>query len=63
MPEVLAIGRCFADALQVLFGLHSSAVHVCSCMFNVHVTHALGGAMSRKRSPLVARSYVDVRNS
>ncbi len=31
--EDLAAGRCFADALQVLFGLHPSAVHVCSCMF------------------------------
>jgi hypothetical protein len=43
--DVLAAGRCFADALQVLFGLHPSVVHVCSCMFNVHVTHALGGAL------------------
>ncbi len=36
--------RCFADALQVLFDLNPSAVHVSSCMF-MYVTHALGGAM------------------
>jgi len=30
---ILAAGRCFADALQVLFGLHPSAVHVCSWIF------------------------------
>ncbi len=50
--DVLAACRCFADALQVLFGLHRTAVHVClpvhvySCMFSVHLTRALGGAMS-----------------
>jgi hypothetical protein len=33
VPDVLAAGRCFADALQVLFGLHPRAVYVCSCMF------------------------------
>jgi hypothetical protein len=27
VPDVLEAGRCFADALQVLFGLHPSAVH------------------------------------
>jgi hypothetical protein len=41
--DVLASGRCFADALQVLFGLHPGAGHVCSCIF-MHVTHALGGS-------------------
>ncbi len=46
------------DALQVLFGLHHSAVHV---FMYVHVTHALGEPC-RKHSPLVARSYVDVSN-
>jgi hypothetical protein len=29
--DALAAGRCFAAALQVLFGLHFSAIHVCSC--------------------------------
>ncbi len=33
-PDVLAAGRCFADALQVLFGQHPSAVHVCSSGYN-----------------------------
>jgi hypothetical protein len=27
----LLAGRCCADYLQVLFGLHPSTVHVCSC--------------------------------
>jgi hypothetical protein len=58
MPDVLAAGRCLAHALQVLYGLHPSAVHVCSS----HVTHALGGAMSGAFS-MVVRSYVDVLNS
>ncbi len=58
MPGVLAAGRSLAEALQVLFGLHPSAVHVCS----VHVTRARGGAMSRAFS-VSAGSYVDVLNS
>jgi hypothetical protein len=51
--------RCYLgkkpSALQVLFGLNPSAVHVCSCMINVHVTHALGKPC--------AGSYVDVLKS
>ncbi len=61
VPDVLAAGRYLADALQLLFGLHPRAVHLCSCMF-IHVTHALGGAMSWTFS-VVPRSYVDVLNS
>jgi hypothetical protein len=26
-PGVLGAGRCFADALQILFGIHPSAIH------------------------------------
>ncbi len=37
VTDVLAAGRYLADALQLLFGLQTRAVHV---------THALGGAMS-----------------
>jgi hypothetical protein len=33
VPDVLAAGSCFSDALQMLFGPHPSAVHVCSSMF------------------------------
>ncbi len=58
VPDVLVAGRCFADALQELFGLHPSAVHVCSCPLNT----CNGGAMSRAFSPLVTHSYVDVPN-
>ncbi len=64
VPDVLAAGRCFADALQVLFCLHPNAVHVCSMFIYVHVTHALGGAMFRAFS--TGRTLictVDVPNS
>ncbi len=33
MSWQLADALLNADALQMLFGLHPSAVHVCSCMF------------------------------
>jgi hypothetical protein len=33
VPDDLAAGRHLADALQLLFGLHPRAVHLCSCIF------------------------------
>ncbi len=56
--DVLAAGRCFADALLVLFSTYIQLQFMC-----VHVTHALGGAMLRAFSTGRARSYVDVPNS
>ncbi len=55
VPDVLAAGRCLADALQVLFGLHPSPVHVCSC------NTCTGGSMLQTFS-LVAHPYVAVPN-
>jgi hypothetical protein len=48
-PDVLCLGVSAASSTEKaksvdLFGLHRSAVHVCSYMY-VHVAHALGGAM------------------
>ncbi len=48
VSDVLAAGRCFADALQVLFSLHPSVVHVCLCNMHGgrHVSSILrGGAL------------------
>jgi hypothetical protein len=45
------------SALQLLFRLHLSAAHVCSCIYViVHVTTCAGGSH-------VACSYVEVPNS
>ncbi len=43
--DILAAGRWFADALQVLFGLHPSVVHVCWWVYSCNT--CTGGAMSR----------------
>ncbi len=55
VPDDQAAGRYLADALQLLFGLHPRAVHVCSC------NTCTGG--SQYAFSVVPRSYVDVLNS
>jgi len=57
--DVLAAGRRFADALQVLLGLPT---YILVQFMYVHVTHELGEP-HREHSLLVVHSHVDGPNS